>query len=173
MSRTPKPVISVGTCASPPLCCPSQIDVDPGNVARHEAMQKARRENVVALAVSGVHCMTSAIDALQVAVEVLVHRKRPHALAARDAGSREWLRASGRFVNAPLIPLGQCVDAGAGERREVDDQLRALAAASASVSASTMRPSASLCDDLDGHAVRGADTTSCGRKRVGADLGSR
>src|ERR1700741_5049940 len=63
----------------------SQIDVNPGHFRRDETVQKPRGEDVVALAVR--RALQDVRDCgFQVAVVVLVHWKRPYALAAGAAG---------------------------------------------------------------------------------------
>src|SRR5688572_2743815 len=58
-----------------------QVDVDPGHLRGNEAVQEARGEDVIALAVR--RALQDIGDGrYQVAVVVLVHRERPHALAA-------------------------------------------------------------------------------------------
>src|SRR5579862_837830 len=61
-----------------------EIDVRPGNVLGHEAVEEARGENVIALALErALHDVGD--PALEVLVEVLLEGKVPDALAAHAA----------------------------------------------------------------------------------------
>ena len=140
-----------------------QIDVYPGGVLRHEARQKARRQDVIALA-----------------LERALQRRRPPCSRCRRRSRSRWesstraRRSRGRLRSASAAScgavgehaahaLGERVHAGAGERREIQHaSAAACAPASASVSASTMRPSASVWITWMVTPLA-ARTTSCGR----------
>src|SRR5688572_14085713 len=103
-----------------------QVDVDPGHLRRDEAVQEARGENVIALAVR--RALQDIGDGrFQVAVVVLVHRKRPHALAAAITRRADGFVPVRSVRERAAVPFGQRVDARARECREIDDQLGPLA----------------------------------------------
>src|ERR1700735_4384038 len=77
-----------------------QIDVHPGILVADEALEKTRREDVIALAVdTALHDVGD--RAFQITVEVLIERKIPYAFAAAGAGLYQGTgqpRAVGKYA---------------------------------------------------------------------------
>ena len=112
--------------------------------SRHEARQEARREDVIALALDGALHDVGDL-ALEVGVVVGLEREIPHALAAGAAGARRACAASaGRLVNTPLMRSVSAYTHAPVSVAKSSMRRGCVRAARASVSASTMRPSASV-----------------------------
>src|SRR5262245_49623867 len=63
-----------------------ELDVRPGDALRDETTEEARREDVIALAVHGA-LQDVGERAVEIRIEVLVHREAPDALAALHSGA--------------------------------------------------------------------------------------
>jgi len=138
-----------------------EVDVHPGEVPRHETAQEACGEDVVALRLDGA-LQHVGDRALELVVEVLVHRKAPDALAARAAGRLDRLVQVAPVGERAAVPIGDCIYAGTGQRREVQQQRRLLARRQRQRVGQNHAPSASLCTTWIVTPFI-ARTTSCGR----------
>ncbi len=155
--RTPNPVNSVGTWARPPLrSLADEVEVHPGERCGHEAVQKPRRQDVITLAFEPA-LQHIGDGALEIAVEILVHREAPDPLAARTADALQVLVHLGPVGECAAVALGERVDTGARQRREVEHQRRALARRERERVGQHHSALGVAVHDLYGHAVERAD----------------
>ena len=133
-----------------------QVQVHPGQRLRDEAIEKACRQDVIALA---LECALQHVGdrALEVAVEVLVHRKAPDPLAARAADALQIIVQLRAVRERAAVALGERVDAGARQRCEVEQQGRALARGERERVGQHHAALGVAVHDLDGDAVQRAD----------------
>ena len=122
VSRTPKPVMSVGTWARPPLCCPALMSTWTHGIAfGTKRARKRAPENVVAGRLDAALLDVGDV-ALQQLVVVVVHREWPHALAARSPGLLQQRVGGGAIREDAGIAFGERRHAAPRQSRIVDDE---------------------------------------------------
>ena len=127
----------------------------PGDVLGDEAAQKARGEDVVALAFRGALQYVRDL-ALEVGIEIGIERERPDSLAALAAGVHELRRERRPVGEDAAHPLRRGIHARAGERREVEHQGEASYGQPCGQSVCQDHTALGVgVDDLDGDAVGG------------------
>ena len=98
----------------------------PWQAGRDELREEAGRQDVVTLGLQ--RALQDVGDrAIELYVEVLVYREAPDPLAAFAADFLQPRVQVGPVGECPAVAIGYRVDAGAGERREVEQQARPLA----------------------------------------------
>ena len=130
-----------------------EIDMYPGYVVGNEALQKARREDVVPFIVHrALHDVGNA--AVQVAVEIRVHGKIPHPFAAALAGLQDELVPLAPIAEGAAHALGQRAYTGARECGEVQNDVGRIASGQRERVGQGHATLGIAVYDLDGDAVR-------------------